>query len=137
MNPRTALSAALGLAAAVAGDVAAARYAPRYRAVMQSAGLPIAALIYPVARSKGDVSSHLVREGVALIGFAALSAMAARNDAARRARLLAAGWVGHAVFDLVHETGPHSRIPGWYPAYCAGYDVGVAARLLQRPGPDF
>ena len=102
---------------------------------MQLAGLPVAAAVYPVARSKRDVSAHVVREALALIGFTALTAVAARNDAARGARLLAAGWVGHAAFDLVHDAGPHSRIPEWYPPFCAGYDVGVAAGLLHRPTP--
>ena len=102
---------------------------------MQAVGLPGAAAVYPLARSNRDASAHVVREGLALIGFAALTAVAARNEASLGARLLAAGWVGHAVFDLVHDGGPHSRIPPWYPALCAGYDVGVAARLLQRPTP--
>ena len=135
MKPSAVLSAALGLGAAVAADVAASRRAPRHRFVMQAAGLPGAAAVYPVARSTRDVSTHVVREALALIGFGVLTAVAARSDAARGARLLAAGWVGHAVFDLVHDRGAHSRIPEWYPAFCAGYDVGVAARLLHRATP--
>jgi hypothetical protein len=134
MKLSAALSAALGLAAAVAADMTS-RHAPRHRFAMQVAGLPVAAAVYPVARSKRDVSAHVLREALALIGFTALTAVAARNDAARGARLLAAGWVGHAAFDLVHDAGPHSRIPEWYPPFCAGYDVGVAAGLLYRPTP--
>ena len=135
MKPGNVLSAALGLAAALTADVAASRRAPQHRFAMQAAGLPVAAVVYPVARSKRDVSAHVVREAVALIGFGALTALAARDDAVRGARLLAAGWVGHAVFDLLHDGGPHSRIPDWYPGLCAGYDVGVAARLLHQPPP--
>ncbi len=132
MKPSAMLSAAIGLAAAVAGDAAARRRDSRQRFAMAAVGLPIAALIYPVARSKRDLSPHVVREALALIGFSALTAVAARTDSASGARLLAAGWAGHAVFDLVHDGGPDSRIPEWYPALCAGYDVGVAAGLLRQ-----
>ena len=79
------------------------------------------------------MDARLVREAVALVGFTALTAIAARSGNAAGARLLAAGWAGHAVFDLAHDPGRHSRIPEWYPALCAGYDVGVAARLLGAP----
>jgi hypothetical protein len=135
MKPSAVLGAAVGLAGAVAADVAASRRGPKHRFVMQAAALPAVAAVYPLARSRRDVSAHLVRELLALIGFSALTALAARNDPTRGAPLLAAGWVGHAVFDLVHDGGPHSLIPEWYPGFCAGYDVGVAARLLQRPTP--
>jgi hypothetical protein len=43
--------------------------------------------------------------------------------------LTAAAWVGHAVFDRVHERGEASLLPDWYPALCAGYDLGMAAML--------
>jgi hypothetical protein len=45
--------------------------------------------------------------------------------------LTAAAWVGHAVFDRVHERGEASSLPRWYPALCAGYDLGMAAMLCR------
>jgi len=127
---KSSLAGGLGLAAALAGDRLMRERLPRYRFAAAAIGLPVAAVIYPLARSERGASAEILREGVALVGFSALSAAAARSNAARGARLLAAGWVGHAVFDAVHDGGEHSRIPDWYPGLCAGYDVGVAVRLL-------
>ena len=45
--------------------------------------------------------------------------------------LTGAAWVGHAVFDRVHEHGEASSLPRWYPALCAGYDLGMAAMLCR------
>jgi hypothetical protein len=47
-------------------------------------------------------------------------------------RLVAAGWLAHAVFDNVHDKGPTSRLPEEYPAACAGYDVALAGLLLRE-----
>ena len=55
------------------------------------------------------------------------------GDGGRRA-VIAAGWVAHAAFDHVHHAGPGGRLPKWYPALCAGYDIAFAAMLL-RPNP--
>ncbi|MDI9902860.1 hypothetical protein QM716_23675 [Rhodococcus sp. IEGM 1409] len=48
-------------------------------------------------------------------------------------RLVAASWAVHPIFDLLHERGPDSRLPDWYPAICAGYDLGVAGLLAAEP----
>ncbi|WP_244993218.1 hypothetical protein [Rhodococcus qingshengii] len=48
-------------------------------------------------------------------------------------RLVAASWAVHPIFDLLHERGPESRLPDWYPAICAGYDLGAAGHLAAEP----
>ncbi|WP_462375148.1 hypothetical protein [Rhodococcus erythropolis] len=48
-------------------------------------------------------------------------------------RLVAASSAVHPIFDLLHELGPESRLPDWYPAICAGYDLGVAGHLAVEP----
>ena len=132
INGKAVLGAAVGVLAAVGVDAAIGRRAPRHRVALHAAGLATAAAVYPVARSERPASVPVARELLALLGFGAVSAVAAREASGRGARLAAAGWLGHAVFDLVHHAGPHSRLPGWYPAFCAGYDVAVAATLLRR-----
>jgi hypothetical protein len=155
---RHAAPAAAGWAGALLVD-GAARRSPGARVALHAAGLVAAAAIYPLARvgagrgrpavagrvaaappgvprSAGStrgpaVDGHVVREAAALVLFGAASATAARRSGAGGRRLLAAGWIAHAVFDAAHETGPDSRIPRWYPAFCAGYDGGTAVQLLR------
>lgn len=74
---------------------------------------------------------HATRELAALAAFGVAALLAARRSDLVARRTLAAGWLAHALFDAVHETGPASRIPAWYPAFCAGYDGGVAVGLLR------
>jgi hypothetical protein len=47
-------------------------------------------------------------------------------------RILAAGWLAHAVFDAVHHRNDTSHLPGWYPAFCAGFDTVVAGQLIRE-----
>lgn len=63
--------------------------------------------------------------------MALLATRALRRDRARQ--VAAWGWLAHAAFDLVHEPGDGSLLPDWYPAVCAGFDVGVAWDLLAHP----
>ncbi|HEX4358119.1 MAG TPA: hypothetical protein VH141_11385 [Pseudonocardia sp.] len=129
------VSVAAGLALAGASELALAKLAPRYRVPVLGAGLGAAAAVYPLARSARSRSAPVVRELVALAVFGAVGALAARGGSSAAGRVVAAGWLAHALFDLVHDTGEHSRIPAWYPAFCAGYDLGATAVLL-RPNPD-
>ncbi len=46
---------------------------------------------------------------------------------------LAAGWAGHAAWDLVVPAfADVSYMPTWYAAVCVGFDVVVAAYLVVR-----
>ena len=107
---------------------------PRYRSAGSALGLAIAAAIYPLARGRWAAGAAPAREIAALLAFSALAASVARGDANLRTRgALAAGWSAHAAFDMLHDSGDDSRIPAWYPALCAGYDLGVAGCLLAKP----
>jgi hypothetical protein len=48
--------------------------------------------------------------------------------------LLAAGIVGHGIFDLVHHSLiDNPGVPGWWPGFCGAFDVifgGLVAMLL-------
>jgi hypothetical protein len=127
--------ASLGVGAALAGlsDLAVTRFAARRRVPLFAVGLVAAAAIYPLFRSSRPRSAPVVRELAALLAFGAVGTAAVRGRSPNAGRVVAAGWAAHALFDMVHDAGQHSRIPGWYPAFCAGYDLGVAAILLRPP----
>ena len=94
-----------------------------------AAGLVLAAAVYPMARTSWKERAAL-GEVVALVGFGAASVLAAQRGAQASAWLLAAGWLAHACFDVRHDRGAHSLLPGWYPGACAAYDVAVASALI-------
>jgi hypothetical protein len=83
-----AVAPATGAGFAGLTDLACRRF-PRQRAAGLSAGLSVAAAVYPLARTGG---------------------------ATRGRRIAAGGWLAHAVFEAIHDKGGQSRIPGWYPA---------------------
>lgn len=89
-----------------------------------------AAVIYPLAdrtptrmAGPGELGAVVATLGVA-IGAATLKDRSARA-------LVAAGWCLHALFDQRHSSST-SRLPSWYPALCAGFDVAMATQL-RRP----
>lgn len=52
--------------------------------------------------------------------------------------LVAAGLVGHGVFDLVHHLFiQNPGVPLWWPGFCLSYDIGagvlLAVLLVKRP----
>jgi hypothetical protein len=131
--PRDVVAAGGGLVAAAPAIAWLRGRGRRVRLAYASAGLGIAAAIYPAARSGWKPGGAVYRELGGLGAFCALSVVGARSTSAAGSLLLASGWLGHAAFDVHHDSGPDSRIPSWYPAFCAGYDVGMAAGLLARP----
>lgn len=117
----------LGVASA-AGTARVTRNVPaQHRPAFAAGGLTFAAAVYPLARKRWQADAAAAREVAGLLGFGAVSAVAGSRGARR---LLAAAWASHALFDVFHDSGPDSRIPAWYPAACAGYDLAVAADLL-------
>lgn len=122
---------AVGAAGAFASDRLSRGVPPERRPAVSAAGLVLAAAIYPAARSSWSARAAAARELAALAAYGMFSFAAARRASPAATRLIAAGWASHALFDHAHEPGPGSRIPSYYPALCAGYDVGVAALLLR------
>lgn len=139
---RKVVAAAVGAAAAWGVEELSSRLFPARRAELGALGLTTAAVIYPAARRREWLSAASGRELAGVGAAVGLSALACRpadvkpdEQAAaetRRRRLVAAGWVAHAVFDNVHKAGPGGRLPGWYAAMCAGYDLAFAATLLKN-----
>jgi hypothetical protein len=99
----------------------------------------IAAAVYPLARLGRAAPPGARREWVALGATVGTFVATRRLPDRVSLPLTGAAWVGHAVFDRVHERGEASSLPQWYPALCAGYDLGMAVMLgravLDRPVP--
>jgi hypothetical protein len=128
------VAAAVGLGAAVGFDRVLKRYSPGRRVASHAIGLAVAGGVYPALRVREHGRARGMRELVAFALFGAVGAAGAVRDGSTAAvPLLAGAWVSHALFDLLHDAGGHSRVPRWYPALCAGYDLGVAALLVRAP----
>ena len=109
-----------------------ARGLPAERHVpMYAAGLAVAAAIYPAARRRWRLDRRSAAELLGVIGYGTASVLAARRPTPLANRLLAAGWASHALFDAAHGHDENSRLPRWYPAACAGYDVVVGVHLAR------
>lgn len=129
-DPRMiALGGALGLAS-VLPPALAVRHSSQAGARLATGGLLIAAAIYPAARRAVSMNSATIREMAGLAAAGALTVQATRLGGRRGRKLLGAGWALHALFDASHDAGPDSRIPPWYPAACAAFDLVFAGALI-------
>ena len=122
------LVAAGGVAGAISHRLAQRSSHP---AAISGLSLVAAAATYRATDPHGERGSARSRE-VAGVGVTALVGLASLL-APRRAgtHILAAGWLAHAGFDAVHHRNSSSRLPAWYPAVCAGFDIAVAAQLMR------
>jgi hypothetical protein len=96
-------------------------------------GLIVAALIYlGFAMAGGAPARWLAIETAGVIGFGALAWMGVRRSAA----LLAAGWAGHVLWDVLLHVGDSpgaGYTPAAYPWLCVSFDLIVASAVLFRP----
>lgn len=130
-NARSMTGALLGVGLGeLTARMAAGRPAEQ-QVVRYSAGLAIAAAIYPAARRRWRLDRSSAGELIGLAGYGVASATAVLHPRARANRLLAAGWASHALFDAAHGHDEGSRLPRGYPAFCAAYDLVLAAHLLR------
>jgi len=90
-----------------------------------------AAAIYPAARRDFGPSDGLAVEAAVVLATTALTVAATRADGATGRRALAAGWASHALFDFAQGPSADSRLPAWYPPFCAGFDFAYAARFAR------
>lgn len=90
-----------------------------------------AAAAYPLSdlgSGAGPVRRRELRGVGATLGVALVSELVPQ----RAARLALAGaWLSHAVFDSAHRRAESSRLPGWYPTFCAAYDIAMAGSLRR------
>ena len=110
---------------------AARRLPAEHHVASYAAGLTFAAAIYPAARRRWRLDRQSAGELLGVIGYGTASVLVARRPQPRAKRLLAAGWASHALFDAAHGHDETSRLPRWYPAVCAGYDLVICAHLAR------
>ena len=108
----------------------ARRLGGRTEVIGIGAGLVSAAVIYPAAR-RSATSGGLAVEAAVIAATTALAGAATKLESTAARRVLGAGWASHALFDTLQGASSDSRLPRWYPAVCAGYDVAIAARVAR------
>lgn len=133
-RPVDVAAIAVGAISGLAVENTARKLFPRARTGLGSFGLVTAAAIYPAARSGSRGSAASARELAGVAAALGLTLAARRRGGLLARTLIAAGWAAHAAFDAKHDAGPDGRLPDWYPALCAGYDLAFAGALL-RPSP--
>lgn len=89
------------------------------------------AAIYPACRTGWRDRAPVVREMAGLTAYSAAAAIGMARANTHGHQIIAIAWMTHAVFDALHHRGPNSRLPNWYPAVCAGYDVALGALLTR------
>lgn len=128
------VAATFGAAGAVGTDRLARVGGPRRQVVSLGMGLAGAAAVYPLARTGVADRRAFAAELLALASYGTMGVLAAQRADSDGRLIAGAGWLLHAVFDLVQGRGQDSRLPRWYPALCAGYDVALVGLLATRPG---
>ena len=124
--------AALGAVAAVNSLALLARLPASVHVAVSAWCVLLAAVIYLTwGTARGDLGDRrlLTAQTAAVLGFGAiaLTAVAVDPDAARY--VLAAGWLAHATWDVVHHRLGRV-VPRWYAETCLVADLTLAAALL-------
>ncbi len=123
---------AVGLTAAAASITLALPLADPARAWAGAWWLLVAAVIYLTwGTVRGDLAQRgwLTAQTAAVLGFGAVALAAVALDHETGRFVLAAGWLGHAAWDLVHHHADRV-VPRWYAETCMVIDLSVAAALI-------
>ena len=132
-------SSVCGLSVGVGGgllaDVLISRWTPDRRVLCAAVGLVVAALVYPLARRRLGLDPS---EACTVLSACVVASMSVGRPGRWSRLLLGVGWMCHALFDMAFGHGSSTwRLPRWYPALCAGFDIAYGARLLQAgEGPE-
>ncbi len=122
---------ALGVAATTASLALVSPLPAQVQTWVSAWGVLTAAVIYLTwGTARGDLADRrwLILETTGVLSFGALAIAATATDPAAARYVLAAGWLGHAAWDVVHH---HADlvVPRWYAELCLVCDVVVAASL--------
>jgi hypothetical protein len=90
--------------------------------------LALGYLVFGAARGQLRRPGVLRLQTIGLLGFTVLALVAMFVDPLIGQYLVAAGWVGHAVWDFAHRDG--TVVPRWYVDFCIPVDLLVAASLV-------
>jgi hypothetical protein len=124
--------AALGVVAAVNSLVLVARFPAPAQVWVSAWCVLLAAVIYLTwGTARGDLGDRrlLTAQTAGVLGFGAVALAAVAVDPAAARYVLAAGWLAHATWDVVHHRLGRV-VPGWYAETCLVADLTLAAALL-------
>ena len=123
----------VGVGSGLLADVLISRRTADRRVLCAAVGLVVAALVYPLSRRRPGLDPSEAWTALSACVIAALSVGCPERSARS---LLGVWWMCHAIFDLAFGHGSSARrLPRWYPALCAGFDVAYGARLLRSSAP--
>lgn len=127
------MSRAGAFLAAVGGGCATAAVVGRlprgYGTAATAVGLVVAAGIYPASRYRR--SRPTIVEIGAMVAGGGVTLSAYRLPQRRARDVVAIAWLAHAAFDARFDHAhTDTALPAWYPAACAGYDIGLGGALL-------
>ncbi|HET8716553.1 MAG TPA: hypothetical protein VFM50_02290 [Nocardioidaceae bacterium] len=128
----TALRVLVGVAAVTASLAVLSPLPERVQTSVSAWCVLLAAVIYLVwGTARGDLAARrwLTAQTAGVLGFAAVAVVAAATDPAVARYVLAAGWLAHAGWDLVHHHADRV-VPRWYAELCMVCDVLIAGALL-------
>lgn len=120
---------AVGVGAALLADGLISRRSPHRDVLWAAIGLMTAALVYPLARRRVGLDRA---EAWAVLSAGAIASVSIARPGRSSRLLLGLGWICHALFDAAcgHNSSTW-RLPRWYPAFCAGFDIAYGARLVR------
>jgi hypothetical protein len=124
--------AALGAVAAVNSFVLIARLPESAQAWISAWCVLLAAVIYLTwGTARGDLGDRrlLTAQTTAVLAFGAVAMAAVAVDPAVGRYVLAAGWLAHAAWDVVHHHIGRV-VPRWYAETCLVADLILAGALL-------
>lgn len=93
--------------------------------------LALAYLVFAVVQSRPRRPSVLWLQAIGFFTFTAVALTGLIVDPGVGRYVIAAGWLGHAVWDLAHRDG--RVVPRWYVEFCVPVDVLIACSLLIAP----
>ncbi|MGY1631038.1 hypothetical protein ACI784_04905 [Geodermatophilus sp. SYSU D01186] len=123
---------ALGAVAAVNSFVLVARFPAQVQVWVSAWCVLLAAVIYLAwGTARGDLTDRrlLTAQTTAVLALGAIAMAAVTVDVATARYVLAAGWIAHAAWDVVHHRIGRA-VPRWYAETCLVADPILAAALL-------
>jgi hypothetical protein len=122
----------IGIGAATAGLAVVAPLPDQARIWICAWSLLLAAVVYLAwGTARGELGNRrlLTAQTAAVLGFGAVALTTVAVAPAAARYVLAAGWIAHAIWDVVHHHIGRV-VPRWYAETCLVIDLTLAAALL-------
>ncbi|SDM38505.1 hypothetical protein [Allokutzneria albata] len=124
-----ALGIVLGLSQGLTDVLGGVPWVPSSVTTWMLPVLALAYLVFGAARGELGQPGVLTTQLLGLLGFGVLAAVALVVEPEIGRYVVAAGWLGHAVWDALHHRAGRV-VPAWYAEFCIVFDVLVAASIL-------